>query len=216
MARKNIDVEDFLHWALAKQKAGGSGNLDKLERRASGMQVYESSCDGVVALERIGILGTRIDGGAGGYDVHPDAALASQVVDALPGAVRGLVRQHALAGTRPDCMINARTRAVPLEGWMEFYSGWCAPASRSWGFVDGQRIGVPTWDRTVSKKWPVRTDIVWIDTPEEIQAARRVYLVWINTLFELAKWFQHNDSVLKSHSVQSPRASLAPWVKTGS
>ena len=106
-ARKPVDLETLAIWAVMVQRADRDDvTLHEVEARADGRGHVRWSTDGVAALERIGALGCRIDGGGArrgvALRIHPDAEAVAAAIERIPDPRRrSLVLLHARQGSGP-------------------------------------------------------------------------------------------------------------------
>lgn len=195
-ARRRLDIEDLLIWTYQKQLAGliegGGVGLHEAERRADGIEWAGSSADGVAAVQRIAVLGCRVDGGGYSHgDVHPDAETVNTAVTLLGDDLDiGLVIMFATSGRRPEWFPgkkaekvverDAKGRPVPLRD------------PRNGHVIKGK----------FRERWTIR--------PEVLDNARLLYTRWRDALAVLAKALQGR---LSEHVVHGPAAPAKPWLE---
>lgn len=196
---KAIDVEDFLHWAYARENADGAGAE---EREHAWLEA--STGNAAVCLRR-GLLGCQIDGGGViPSGVHPDAQAGHDaliVVCRGMGVSAGWIIGLCKAGTRPDWGEDARFRPEPRR--------WKVPGDPSKGAeVVTDRDYYPN-TRRVRAEWSY-CEIVWADSPEYVAQKRAAYQDWWRVIAAVgANLF--GGGGLVDHVISGPRAPSAPW-----
>jgi hypothetical protein len=197
--RQPIDIEDLLVWTYRHQKADivierGIG-LHSLEAAAGGIEIHGSSACGCASVERIGMLGTRIDmSGHGSGDLHPDAEAVHRAVMQLDDRVNGLPRsrlviQHAARGERPDPMLGAVPRPYPL-------------------LTHDGRVAIEWLDR--GRRFGL-CRVQWSPAWALIDAAQREYSAWHAALRLLAMAVNEGKG-LATRVALAPHAPHAPWL----
>lgn len=105
--RQPVEIEALLIWTYRHQRADtvidrGMGLFDQ-EGALDGRVHYATSTDGVATMQRIGLLGTRVDGGgASASHLHPDAEIVHEAVMALDRPVAMMVIRYAKSASRPE------------------------------------------------------------------------------------------------------------------
>ncbi|BBK44137.1 hypothetical protein STVA_41570 [Allostella vacuolata] len=173
--REARDIEDIVAWTYQQQQAHRSASGLGRERgwlRAGALDYSRPMVQG---------------GGAGAFDLHPDAEL---VHDAIGRLGLAHLAEHGRGGTRPDCKLRARTRYEPE--------------------LDGR--GYPTvvreWDRHRNPVAPW-CPIVYRDPVEVIVAARTAYLAWWHDLVALRRVVA--PRLVRWHAT-GPAAPRRPWL----
>ena len=185
-----IDIERLLIWTYRDQKAdvviGNGGGLFDQEGAMDGRIAYRTSADGVATIARIGLLGTRVDGGgASASHLHPDAEAVHAAVMALPLDTALLIMRHARAASRPDSEVFAPPRAVPV--------------------LDGRgRILIERapWDKNRNYG---ACKVEWIVPPVSPDVIRLEYALWRRSLALLAMALSHGGR-LEDHRPMMPAA----------
>lgn len=190
--RQPTDIEQLLIWTYRDQKADrvigmGMGLYDQ-ESALAGKQVYRTSTDGIAAIERIGILGTRVDGGGPSSGLlHTDAEYVHEAVMSLPRPECLLVMQHARAATRPD------STSIPTPKPLR-------QAARN----GRTRIAYADWDKHRDYGW---CPIDWTVEPVTIDAIELEYTLWRRILIMLALALSR-DGRLTRHRAMAPSAPM--------
>ncbi len=117
---KPMDVEAFLHWVYARQKAdrimGHGIGLHRIEAEWDDIEIHGVSACGCAQAERFAILGVEVD--TSPYDagrLHPDAESAAMCVrDVLDWRSLPLVIRHARVGDRPEWSARKPQRVLPV------------------------------------------------------------------------------------------------------
>jgi hypothetical protein len=181
--RKVVGVEALLHWTYQAQAA------DAVTRRVVaglGPVGYRS---GLVAVERNGLLGVRIDcAGAGNVvsgELHPDAERVHDAVCSLGAEQIGLVISHAKGGTRPDWMPGARPRPLPV--------------------LRGNGKPIIEYD---NNRRPWRCPLRWDPDPDHVEFMRGVWTLWWDAMDTLAERLEG----LVEHKVLGLELSRIPWL----
>ncbi len=184
------EIIGLLQWVYEHHQAHiglrrGDG-LEDIEKQVDGIQVFKSSADGIVSIERIGLLGVKIDYSGPGHHGLPEACeIVHGEVTALDGMIAGFVMSHAIAGTTPDWMPGAR----PLMG----------PVINP---KNGRPLKI--WDNKGNDKG---THVEPKLTVDNIKAARRIYHGWWLTLERLAETLTRSGL-----EVAGPAAEYEPWI----
>ncbi len=164
--RRPEDIEQLLQWAYAAQRVDlmlGHGLTDQ-ERHIDASECSGGNWNDMLALERIGLLGCRIDVGGivTSAPVHPDAATIHNAVMRLNRPLGLLVMQHARDRTRPCSGIGVK------------------PAFR---YPRGRKGGpLVIYDPSDVGRHYGHCPIVWTIDLAEIEARRGVYAVWRRAL----------------------------------
>lgn len=175
-AREPADIETVVNWTYQQQRAHRSAPGDARERA---WLVGGGGCD----YSRPIVQG----GGAGAFDLHPDAELVHHLI-----AVHRLhlLAEYGRMADRPDWRPGARPRCEPL--------------------LDG--AGLPKihreWSKTkkVQSEWcPVR----YLDDPQSVAVDRDRYRAWRSGLVTLAGLVVDR---LQRWRVTGPSAPVAPWL----
>lgn len=206
--RREIGIEDLLHWAFAKEWA-------RLEFVAADEAFemlgygYVSSTAAIIRHEQ---LGCRVDGGGRSLP-HPDADVVASAVATLPEARGGrrmavVIAEHARAGTRPDAMPGAVPRCVPVEWTRRGRGGREQGKAEIVGritYLKGGRL----------RSCDVRAvPVTYRPTADQIAAARRHYLDWWGALRELRASFQAYGG-LSAWGLTNKMPPMEPWKTTG-
>lgn len=107
LVRRRVTLWELLVWTYRDQKAHvvtGRGLYD-LEAAADGEVIQGVSGDGCAVIERIGLVGGRIDGGphaALNTRLHPDAEAVHDAVLSLAPLLVPLVIQYSCADEQPE------------------------------------------------------------------------------------------------------------------
>lgn len=189
----SIDVEALAAWAFGVQMVDRfeRSGLHAIEAAAFGYEVRAMSSDGVGRMMQIGHLGCRIDNGGVlvSDQVHPAAYALAQELAAVEGA--GLVRGHAIAGTRPTAWIEPKHK-VRAAVWVR-----------------------PGIEAQVEYQGPGRKggycQVIWTWDLGRQAYGRAEYLTWWNALEELA--FRMSTRAL-GFMVTGPAAPAEPWSKS--
>lgn len=199
--RREMSVELLLQWAYATEKVRGSPSWG-----SSGIgKGWGETAEAV------------------GSGCHPDALVVDRIVEQLSESAGHLVRDHALACTRPDWRPNARHRYEPKyadtdkpapEGSAFPWLGgavWAHPSDCvCGGHANGcSRQMPPGW-----KSVPV-VPIVERDSPADVQAFREAwYVPWVSCLEVIRNAFraQSHGAVLAAHVVTDALPPLTPWL----
>jgi len=200
--RVAISIEDLLHWAFARECAqldfgGASGG-------AAGYG-YVSSTAAIIRHEQ---LGCHVDGG-GRSDPHHDADVVAAAVAALPAGHGGrgmavAIAEHARAGTRPDAMVGAVPRCVPVA--------WANPRGVRVGkaeVIDRQEYVLSGRKRAFDV---VVVPVTWRPDQSQIAAARRGYLSWWGAVLEIRQSFQTYGG-LSCWDVTDDMPVMKPWLE---
>lgn len=196
-ARRQMGVWPALCWAFGTECA----RLDLDEGAA-----LVVGADSVVLVERIGMLGCRVDGG-GRSHAHADADVIASYLAALPPGCGGAgmavhIAGLARAGRMPDAMVGVRPRCVPV-GWKRNQTGVWARTE----IVDevvtlhrGRRV------RRVVECCPV----TWHPTAGQIVSARRAWRDWRLALFDLSSRLR-SCARLETIQITPDLPPAAPW-----
>lgn len=201
--RREISVERLLQWAYAVEKVRGSPSWG-----SSGLA-----------------KGWGETAEAAGSGCHPDALIVDRVVTQLSESAAHLVRDHALACTRPDWRPKARHRFEPkivsdkpappasvfpwLGGAMWTHPDHCVCGGNA-HLCDGRAVRkAPGWE-------PVPfVPVVEKDNPAEVQAFREAwYIPWVSCLEVIRDAFraQSHGAMLAAHTVTEALPPLTPWL----
>lgn len=182
--RKAIDIEELLRWTYQDQAA------DAVSRKiVAGL--YPAGCrSNLLAIERNGLLGTKIDCAGAGVvdsgDLHPDAEATHDAVRTLKPLWIGLVIDCAKTDRQPDWMPGEKPRPVPV--------------------LRGN--GKPQMEyRDQSRTKPVYCLVRYDPEPEHLEFVRSVYIEWWDALAVLVRLLQD----LGSHEVSGPSCPREPW-----
>lgn len=203
--KKPVDIEDLLAWAYRDQRVGevlggGVPLRGAIEREPMG-----SSRDGVIMMERLGLLGCAVQGGGarGAGEVARDAETVFEVVAGLTGGarpgLRALIRTHAAAGTVPDWVPHPRPKCFALHG--TYTDGRGRRHAHEYQTDRASGLG----DR------PYFALVGYRDMPEAVAEKRMVYAAWREALDVLATYFRRHHTLLTDHVVTGLRRSPAPW-----
>jgi hypothetical protein len=219
--RKVVDVEALLVWVYATQQAHmivdrAVGLFDLEAEVIYGERRVRSSADGIAAIERLGLLGVRIDeSGAAPLDVHPDAEKLHRYVSTM-GQAGVLLKTCARRRSRPDwdgeaLVLEPRwkdrpqrdAKGMPIPGTFVYFYELDAA---------GQPID-PTRSEEPRRHKNPRGCVLQTrgDGAERIAAKRAEYRLWHSGLVALATYAAGRPDWLKSHSVTGPLAKAAPW-----
>lgn len=202
---KEISVERLLQWAYATEKVRGSPS-------------WGSSGVG---------KGWGETAEAAGSGCHPDALVVDRLVEQLSESAGHLVRDHALACTRPDWKPKARHRFEPLwpdpeekpapQGSLYPVLGVATfthpPECRCGGLAHLCEARDIKW-KVGQKGWPY-CPAIERDNPVEVQAFREAwYIPWVGYLKVIRDAFraQSHGAVLAAHAVTEALPPLTPWL----
>ena len=194
--RRTIDIERLLIWTFRDQKAhiviGRGEGLSDQEAAQDGVEIRRSSTCGIAAIERLGLLGVRVDGGgpSAGH-LHEDAEAVHRVVMALGRGLAGLLVRHAVDADRPDWMPGAVPRPVAKY--------------RPNGRVV---ISYNREDRGRDYGW---CPIEWTLSQVRIDAARLAYATWRHAIAGLVRQLPN----LHAFIALAPSAPIDPWKNGG-
>lgn len=202
---KEISVERLLQWAYAVEKVRGAPSW------------------GAGGVGR----GWGETAEAAGSGCHPDALIVDRLVTQLSESTAHLVRDHALACTRPDWRPKARHRYEPL--YVDPEGKPAPPASRfptlgmamfthpdtcrCQGLAHLCEARDVKW-RVGQKGWPY-CPAIERDNPAEVQAFREAwYIPWVGALEVIRDAFraQSHGAVLAAHTVTEALPPLTPWL----
>lgn len=158
-----------------------------------------------------------------------DAQRIDMFVSQLSRQSRGLVRDHAMARTRPDCKANARYRMAPMR-WLERH-GVRFPlvldshpdTCRCGGVAhvcEGKPGNVVVWGKR-PRGWdpefaypPEYTPIVEVDRPNEVTHVREEFYVrWWSAVQVIRDHVRSGELPLVNHSVTNELPPQFPWVR---
>lgn len=202
---RELSVEDLLQWAYATEKVRGTPSY------------------GIGAAA--GGVGCSVGGGGVGSGCHGDALVVDRVVERLSHKAAQLVRDHAIARTRPDWKPNARHRFEPL--WPDPESKPAAGSlfpvlgvatfthpenCRCGGFAHLCAIRVVKWGLG-EKGWPY-CPAVERDRPQDVQAHRETFYVpWVSYLRVVRDELRRQAvDGLAAHVVSGALPPLTPWL----
>lgn len=202
---RQITARALLEWTYRDQCADrlADAGLIGPERDAAGLEPRGSSADGVAALMRRDVLGTRIDGGQVGVSpkLHPDAEAVHDLVVGLlrPGArhLPALLIRHARAGNCPDWGQAMRPRMEPAWKGEPRHDGFGRPVRGSYRMI---------WD---ANKHAIACEVRAADHVNYRDALRLGYREWIAGV-ELV-WMAFRDGGLEAHVLTGIGADPAPW-----
>lgn len=202
-----VTVEQLVRWAWQAEQVGtvlgrAVGWMDA-ERAAAGITWHGASADGVATMMRQGVLGCRVDGGGPvvAPDVHPDAEAVFDAVGQLGRVARGLVAQHARAGSRPDWLPGAAVEWQPVRG--------SDGAMRLIMDRNGRRVVGAQVEAIVTVAHPGEARRVEPGVlPETIAWRRELYLSWWDGLDALADALACG---LRDHRVVGVGPARSPW-----
>lgn len=204
--RREIDIERLLQWAFASECA-------KIERDEIGA-TSGGARRGVGIEAKIaaaGALGCRVDTFPGRSAPARDAEIvASIVAHTLPFDAALWVAELARARRRPDPMIGAVPRLVPID-WVGSRAGRVAAQAdapsvgpEAWPlFARRSRRGAVVYER--ARYCPCQ----WVDGYDKIAAARRAYLDWWGHLVVLRAAIQ--AAGLDRYSLSHDMPPMQPW-----
>lgn len=186
----SVDVEQLLAWSYGAQQVDRFERvgLHSLEAQAAGYEVTRMSADGVGQLMQIEHMGCRIDRGSAfvADTVHPVAlAVAAEVRSLEHGH---LVRQHAMAGTRPSSW-RKPSHVVRPRVWVK----------------EGEKAQVDYMGPGRARPY-CSVIIVWDEQREAW--GRGLYRQWWEGLAELC-WRLSTKAL--GFTVTGPAASAEPW-----
>lgn len=202
--RREVSVELLLQWAYSVEKVRGSPSWGSSDGRGQGF----------------GEMAERA-----GCGCHPDALIVDRVVTQLSESAAHLVRDHALACTRPDWRPGARHRFEPKivsdkpapEGSGFPWLGgamWTHPDSCVCGgnthLCDGRQVRKPPGFEAVPF-----VPVIERDSPAEVQAFREAwYIPWRSHLEVIRDAFraQSHGAVLTAHRVIEALPPPTPWL----
>jgi hypothetical protein len=196
--KRQVTVLQAIQWALGVEHA----SIDFDDDGSGAGRVGVSP---IWVMMQRGQLGCQIDGG-GRSRSHHDADIIAAILEALPRELggRGMAVQVAglaRAGLSPDWMKAARPRCVPVA-WRNTKHG---------AFAKTTVVGVEVFTyrgremRVSRDACPVR----YVETVEQISAARARYLDWWGALL----WLRHElaGAGLMSLEVTSAMPPMTPW-----
>ncbi|MDJ0685387.1 MAG: hypothetical protein QNJ84_11850 [Alphaproteobacteria bacterium] len=176
----------MLEWTYQDQAA------DAVARRESALAAPAGARSCLVAVERQGMLGVRIDCAGAGMmhapGAHPDAEAVHEALCRLKPLWIGLLIDYGKSGAAPDWMPGATPRPEPIL--------------RSNG-----KPQVEYYDRPACRR-PAYCPLRYNPEPEHLAFAREIYAEWWSALAALAE----SLPVLAMHEVTGPSAPRAPWL----
>lgn len=193
MVKEDIDIENMLIWVYQKQKAdiiaGRAVGLLDIEASAAGIRRMKISGDGCAAVARSEALGVRVDSfGRDRGDLHVDAEHVHDLLEQFPAALRHLIICHAKAGTRPDPMIGAQPRMVPVTN----------------------KRGKITKIWNKNRNW-IGCEVRPVNRQETIDFARETYRSWHRGVNLVAEKLQLNSPILIRYAPTKTKAPGEPW-----
>jgi hypothetical protein len=191
-----ISIMRLLEWAFADECA--SVDFEDAGTLARG---YPSIGTEWLMMETAR-LGCRVDGG-GRSDPDPDADMVASAVSVLPEGCGGRAMAVEIAelarGRRaPDCMIDVRTKCVPVE-WR--------------GSKHGPRAKIEVIGHRASRGASVPIEVcpvTYHPSASVIARARRCYLDWYGAMLELRSTFQIRPD-LSRWRVTDEMPVMLPW-----
>ncbi|MFT6659707.1 hypothetical protein [Maritalea sp.] len=182
MAKKQIDIEKLVHWALADQQVGRASAGSDV-----GMLGYRS---GQGAMDQMQEYGQMIQDGVVerliASNCHMDAFATYDAAMALPQPAQALVIAHGIKGDRPDWYPEGAGQRVARIG------RFGRPATIA--LSDGSKQVIYDWDGL---------------PPSQVKCARAQYMVWWEGLVALTDFLKNN---LEDHIPHPPRVSREPWM----
>ena len=197
--RDPVDIERLLVWTYRDQRAdvviGLGMRFFEQEAAMDGRTRYATSTDGITALQRVGALGTRVDGGgASAAALHPDAEVVHDAVMMLDRHLAMMVIEHARASSRPDQTAIVPPRAHPVLNRLDRptvrYDGWDSGRHYGWCPVD------------------------WTVAPTTAEVVRLEYATWRRALLLLTVALSR-DGRLARHRAMAPAAPRAAALRYG-
>lgn len=200
-----VRAEDLVIWTYARMQAhryGQRGQLLRAEAEAAGYVGGGGSGDGVLTMERIGMLGTQIDGGSGVEGgLHPVAEQVDAIVSQMRADRRLLLVDIALAGGDPDWGREVTPRLWAAD-WDSVRK--CANVERI------QYVDPKTGQRRQVDFCSVAYDVE--RHADAVAFKREKYIRWMAALALVADWMNEQDI---SFRVLPPEGSPAPWIEAG-
>jgi hypothetical protein len=190
-AKGACTIEELVNWAFGPQRVAASpvSGLCEIEALAAGYAWQGTSSDGIAAVERIAAVGCRIDMSGPGRDLaHPVAELVAHVVALHPEGE--IVREWAKLGVRPGGW-DARPRFVPMD-------------------LDSKGDAVWVWDEaSLPKRTGQQCPVMLMNSPEAVQAARRMYVRWFDALGDVFVDVCCREGL--PFQLRPTRAKRTPW-----
>lgn len=210
--RELIDIEDLLHWAVAREYANihaEQSGLFEGEAAAAGRPLRKISGDGCAGLARIAGLGCRPDGGIGmaGGHCHPDAETAYIAARRAIGdnEVFVLVMSHAKRGSRPG--FGAHIPMFDVRPRLTFdMKPMILRAGGKWEYCVLQCVEVGDG--------PLGTGVAYPCRNLDIEHARREYLLWWGSLARIGALLRSEGKLIR-YAPSGPRAPQFPWQRGG-
>lgn len=114
---KAVDLSDLTDWAYRRQRVleMGDVSLFAIEAEADGRELQGRSACGCAVIERLGAIGTHVDGGGfrgSSGRVHPDAEAVHAIVAQLSPMERGAIVRYARDGGPPPHLDPESVRLV--------------------------------------------------------------------------------------------------------
>lgn len=115
----SLDIWELTVWAIRDQKADRcDSQLFDVEHAWANTPRDRRTTDGSAAIERIGVIGSAIDGqgviSGLGARMHPDAEILADVLATLPWHQRSVITIQARLGEAPEWFHEQR-KLLPLE-----------------------------------------------------------------------------------------------------
>lgn len=191
--KQQINITDLLAWVYGKQLAHrvsvNAAGMHKLERIADGQIVINVSADGIMAVQRNGLLGTQIDGGGmSAMSLHPDAEYVHEVVQRLGRLKAGLLIGYAIKETRPDWGQHKTVKLVPVY----------RDHNRRKAMVRYNSNRKPHW-------CPVSIVNEW----DDLEQMRAIYSAWADACHTL--WAKLQGYSFKRFELQADLPQIEPW-----
>lgn len=161
---------------------------------------------------------SQITGDGGGFCLavvdgsHNDALTLDLLVSGM--MTGALVRKHGIAGTQPDWRREARHRLAP-KAWTQGRSTKLPVTYRTVRFDDhrGRKLGLMINDMTpkTDNGWFYYTEIVEVDSPQEVDHFRAIYREWIAALSALRDTLRIHTDSLTDYAVSDMLPPERPW-----
>lgn len=180
-----IDIERHLIWTYQDQAA------DRVTARFIARTAPSGFGSNLAVVQRHGLLGARIDGGAvmaAAGDLHPDAEATHDAVCALGSEVAGQIILHARAGSRSE---------------------WIAEAPRLVARRRNGKVAMDYWDR--ERRKPAYCPLELQPDPALVAMRHAAYLLWWDGLAALAAALAER---LSRYRVTGPATPRMPWAPT--
>lgn len=195
---RSLSVLQALHWAFGREHAA-------LDFEDNGSGAARLGVSTVWVMMQRGQLGCQIDGGGRSHS-HDDADVIAAILEAMPHELGGRamavqIAGLARAGLAPDWMKGARPRCVPVA-WRNTKHG---------PFAKTAVVGIEVYQhrgreiRIRREACPVR----YIETHEQISAARGHYLDWWGALLWLRQ--ELSGAGLRSIVITREMPVISPW-----